>query len=172
MFKRVLIANRGEIAIRIARAAASLGMESVSVYAPADSLALHPRSTTVSRAIGRVGGDPVAAYLDIDALIAVALETACDCVHPGYGFLAENAAFARRCGEAGITFVGPRPQTLELFGDKVRARALARSLGAPVVPGSEGDAPSADEAAVAAEKLGYPVMLKAAAGGGGRGMRR
>src|SRR5215469_13539802 len=97
VFKRVLIANRGEIAIRIARAAASLGIESVSVYAPADALGLHTRVTTETRAIGAAGGDPIAAYLDIEALIAVARETGCDCVHPGYGFLAENPAFARRC---------------------------------------------------------------------------
>ena len=173
MFKRVLIANRGEIAIRIARAAASLGVESVSVYAAADALGMHTRVTTDSRAIGAGGGgDPVKAYLDIDALIAVARETGCDCVHPGYGFLSENAAFARRCLSEGLAFIGPKPETLELFGDKVKARALAQSLGVPVVPGSPEALASADDAAAEAAKLGYPAMLKAAAGGGGRGMRR
>jgi acetyl/propionyl-CoA carboxylase alpha subunit/acetyl-CoA carboxylase carboxyltransferase component len=171
LFQRVLIANRGEIAIRIARAAAGLGVASVSVYAPADAKGLHTRVSDETRPIGQVGGDSVAAYLDIDALIAVALETHCDCVHPGYGFLAENAAFARRCLAEGLTFIGPKPETLELFGDKVRARELARSLDVPTVPGADALA-SAKAAAKAAEAIGYPVMLKAAAGGGGRGMRR
>ena len=170
MFKRVLIANRGEIAIRIARAAQGLGVEQVAVYAPADALALHPRVATTAQAIGAAGGDPVRAYLDIDALIEAARQTGCDCVHPGYGFLSENAAFARRCLAEGLVFIGPRPETLELFGDKTRARALAQSLGVPVIAGSDALA-SADEALATAGALGYPVMLKAAAGGGGRGMR-
>ncbi|MFL5296314.1 MAG: carboxyl transferase domain-containing protein [Phenylobacterium sp.] len=172
MFKRVLIANRGEIAIRIARAAAGLGVESVSVHAPADALGLHTRVSTDTRAIGAPASDPVAAYLDIDALIAVARDAGCDCVHPGYGFLAENAAFARRCMAEGLVFIGPRPEALELFGDKVAARALAQSLGIPTVPGSEGALASAKAAVKTAEAIGYPVMLKAAAGGGGRGMRQ
>jgi acetyl/propionyl-CoA carboxylase alpha subunit/acetyl-CoA carboxylase carboxyltransferase component len=172
MFKRVLIANRGEIAIRIARAAAGLGVESVSIYAPADALSLHTRATTEARAIGEAGGDPVRAYLDIDAIIAAAKETSCDCVHPGYGFLAENGAFARRCAAEGLMFIGPKPETLDLFGDKVKARGLAGSLGVPVVPGSPEALADAKAARGAADALGYPVMLKAAAGGGGRGMRR
>jgi len=171
VFKRVLIANRGEIAIRIARAAAGLGVESVSVFAPADALGLHTRASTETRAIGASGGDPVAAYLDVDALIATARETGCDCVHPGYGFLSENAAFARACAAAGLAFIGPKPETLELFGDKVAARAIARSLEIPTVPGSAALA-SGKDAAKAAQAIGYPVMLKATAGGGGRGMRR
>jgi acetyl/propionyl-CoA carboxylase alpha subunit/acetyl-CoA carboxylase carboxyltransferase component len=172
VFKRVLIANRGEIAIRIARAAASLGVESVSVYAAADALALHSRMTTESRQIGAAGDDPVKAYLDIDALIEAARATGCDAVHPGYGFLSENAAFARRCVAEGLAFIGPKPETLELFGDKVKARALAASLEIPVVPGSPDAVGDADAAAAIAGTLSYPVMLKAAAGGGGRGMRR
>jgi acetyl/propionyl-CoA carboxylase alpha subunit/acetyl-CoA carboxylase carboxyltransferase component len=171
VFKRVLIANRGEIAIRIARAADALGVESVSVYAPADALGLHTRVTTESREIG-AGVDPVKAYLDIEALIGVAKATGCDCVHPGYGFLSENATFARRCLEEGLVFIGPRAETLALFGDKVRAKALAKANGVPIVPGSHAALTSADEAVAVAEKLGYPVMLKASAGGGGRGMRR
>lgn len=179
---RVLISNRGEIAIRIAKAAAGLGMESVGVFAPVDALSLHTRFTTLSHPIGdnvvdrippngEAPGDAVAAYLDAEALVEVATHSGCDCVHPGYGFLAESAAFAEMCASAGLTFVGPSPQTLSLFGDKVRARHLAQSLGIPVVPGSPTALPSAAEAAEQAAEIGYPVMLKASAGGGGRGMR-
>src|SRR5215208_312726 len=172
--KRVLIANRGEIAIRIAKAATALGMESVGVYAPVDALALHTRFTSRALAIGGTGGesgDPVAAYLDAGALIRAAKEDDCDCVHPGYGFLAENAAFAEQCAAAGLVFVGPSPSVLALFGDKVRARSFALSLGVPIVPGSAAPLASPDEALAVARDLGYPVMLKASAGGGGRGMR-
>ncbi len=174
MFKRVLIANRGEIAIRVARAASALGVESVSVYAPADALSLHTRVTTESRALGTSkapSDDPVRAYLDIEALIETARASRCDSVHPGYGFLSENTAFAKRCLEEGIVFIGPRPETLALFGDKTKARKLARSLGIPIIPGSPQAVEGAEEAMAVAEELGYPVMLKAAAGGGGRGMR-
>src|SRR5580765_1015137 len=136
MFRRVLIANRGEIAIRIARAATSLGMESVSVYAAVDVLSLHTRVSTKSVAIGKASEPPVQSYLDIEALIAAAKSTGCDCVHPGYGFLSEKALFAQRCKEEGLAFVGPTPETLALFGDKTRARTLAHSLGIPIVPGS------------------------------------
>ena len=170
--QRVLISNRGEIAIRIARAAAALGMESVGVYAPADALSLHTRTSTRAEEIGNgAARDPVAAYLDAEAQVAIAKQTGCDCVHPGYGFLAENAPFAELCADAGLTFVGPPPAVLALFGDKVRARQLARAEGIAVVPGSDGAVASVAEASTAAEALGYPVMLKAAAGGGGRGMR-
>ncbi len=168
VFKRVLIANRGEIAIRIARAAAALGVESVAVYAAVDALSLHTRVATASHPLA---GDGVRAYLDVDAIVAAALATGCDCVHPGYGFLAENAAFADACKAAGIAFIGPTPDAIDLFGDKLKARALAQSLGIPVVPGSTASLRSADEAIAVARDLGYPVMLKAAAGGGGRGMR-
>ncbi len=168
MFKRVLISNRGEIAIRIARAAAALGVESVAVYAPVDALSLHTRAATSSH---ELGADGVAAYLDVDAIVAAAKANGCDCVHPGYGFLAENAAFAAACAAAGTVFIGPKPDTVALFGDKLKARSLAQSLGIPVVPGSVAPLRSADEAVAVARDLGYPVMLKAAAGGGGRGMR-
>ncbi|HZO80913.1 MAG TPA: carboxyl transferase domain-containing protein [Candidatus Binataceae bacterium] len=173
MFKRVLIANRGEIAIRVARAAAALGMESVSVYAPADALSLHTRVTTESRPLGSrtPSNDPVRAYLDAEALIEAAQAARCDCIHPGYGLLSENSGFAERCLREGIAFVGPRPETLSLFGDKIRARELARSLGVPIVPGSQRAATNVEEAMAVAEEIGYPVMLKAAAGGGGRGIR-
>jgi acetyl/propionyl-CoA carboxylase alpha subunit/acetyl-CoA carboxylase carboxyltransferase component len=173
-----LIANRGEIAIRIAEAAAGLGLETVAVYAPVDALSLHTRVATEARPLGAGGGavngappDPVAAYLDAAGLLQVARDTGCDCVHPGYGFLSESAAFAERCGSEGLTFIGPRPAALRLFGDKTAARQLAQSIGIPVVAGSAEKLASAEDAAAVADKLGYPVMLKAAAGGGGRGIR-
>ncbi len=169
--KRVLIANRGEIAIRIAKAASALGMESVGVFAAADALSLHTRFTSTAVELPTPGSDPVGAYLDIDALVRAARESGCDCVHPGYGFLAENARFAEACADAGLTFVGPPPAALALFGDKLRARALAKSLGIPIVPGSAASLTSVAEAAGVARELGYPVLLKASAGGGGRGLR-
>ncbi len=170
MFKRVLIANRGEIAIRIARAASSLGVDSVAVFTPADSLSLHTRFVGKAQQIG-VGGDPVRGYLDIDAVIAAARDSGSDCVHPGYGFLSENAAFAERCQAAGLRFIGPAAATLRLFGDKVEARAFAKAQGIPVVPGAPAALASSAEAKALAKSVGYPVMLKASAGGGGRGMR-
>ena len=172
LHNRVLIGNRGEIAIRIAKAAAALGVESVAVHAPVDALSLHTRFTTESRQIGSEVGDPVAAYLDAHELIAAAKSSGCDCVHPGYGFLSENAEFAELCAAEGITFIGPSPAALSLFGDKIRARALAQSLGIPVVSGTTRPLTSADDAGELAADIGYPVMLKASAGGGGRGMRR
>ena len=168
-FTRVLIANRGEIAIRIAKAADALGIETVAVHAPVDERSLH--LVAADQVAPLPGGDPLAAYLDIDALLRIATEHGCDCVHPGYGFLAENASFAAGCAEAGLTFVGPAADTLELFGDKVRARALAASIEVPVAGGSPEAVADAAAAADAAAEVGLPVMLKAAAGGGGRGMR-
>ncbi len=174
MFKRVLIANRGEIAIRIARAAASLGVESVAVFADTDRLALHTKLATSAREIGVASAtrlDPVRAYLDIEAIISAAIASGADCVHPGYGFLSENAQFAQRCASAGLKFIGPAPSALTLFGDKLEARQFAQSLGVPVVPGAATTLISIEAAEKVAHALGYPVMLKAAAGGGGRGMR-
>ena len=171
MHKRVLIANRGEIAIRIAKAASALGMESVGVYAPADSLSLHTRFTTEARRIGHDDGDPLSAYLDAQSLVDTAVESGCDCVHPGYGFLSENAHLAQLCADAGLQFIGPSSEVLALFGDKVRARELARTAGIPVISGSEEPLATPKAAFRLARKLGYPVMLKACAGGGGRGMR-
>ena len=170
-FKRVLIANRGEIAIRIARAATAVGIESVAVYAPVDRWSLHTRFASDARELHSGNDDPVKAYLDAGALIERALETGCDCVHPGYGFLAENAPFAELCKAQGIAFIGPPPEALALFGEKLQARALAASLDIPVVPGGTASPTSWHDATEAAEEIGYPVMLKAAAGGGGRGMR-
>ena len=171
MHKRVLIANRGEIAIRVAKAASALGMESVGVYAPADSLSLHTRFTTEAHRIGHDDGDPLSAYLDAEALVDAAVESGCDCVHPGYGFLSENARMAKLTADAGLKFVGPPPEVLALFGDKVRARELARAEGIPVIAGSDTPLATAKAATELAQSLGYPVMLKACAGGGGRGMR-
>ncbi len=164
MFQRVLIANRGEIAIRVARAAQGLGVEAVAVYAKADAAGLHVRVADQGR---ELPGDAVAAYLDIDALIAAAKASGCDCVHPGYGFLAESAAFAAACAKAKLKFIGPSPETLTLFGDKTKARELAKSLGVPTVPGSEGALADADAAAKVAEALGYPGDAE----GGGRRRR-
>ena len=167
--KKVLIANRGEIAIRIARSAAMMDISTVAVYPEDDSLSLHTRRTDEAC---KIEGRGVAAYLNASGLVAAALECDCDAVHPGYGFLAENAAFARACENAGLAFIGPTPETLDLFGYKVAARAFAVSNGVPVVPGTSGSTDLAS-AKRFMEDLGEDaaVMVKAIAGGGGRGMR-
>ncbi|HZZ34972.1 MAG TPA: carboxyl transferase domain-containing protein, partial [Caulobacteraceae bacterium] len=168
--KSLLIANRGEIAIRIARTAAELGLTTVAIYAEDDAASLHVRKT--DRAVALKGVGP-AAYLDAGQIIAAAADAGCDAVHPGYGFLSENPAFAEACAQAGLTFVGPSPETLDLFGDKAKALALAESLDIPVLAGTR-RATSLEEAASFLDDLGEGgvVMLKALAGGGGRGMRR
>src|SRR2546422_459020 len=168
-FARLLIANRGEIAIRIARTAADLGIETVGVFAEDDATSLHRRHVDTARALR---GSGPRAYLDIEQLLAVARDAACDAVHPGYGFLSEQATFARRCAEAGFVFVGPRPETLELLGDKVAACALAERWGVEVPRGTKA-AVNLDEARafLAALAPGTAVMVKAVAGGGGRGLR-
>ncbi len=165
-FPALLIANRGEIAIRIAQACADLGIRSVAIYAEDDSACLHTRKA--DQAVALVGRG-VAAYLDMDQLIAIAREQGCTAIHPGYGFLAENAEFARRCQAAGLTFVGPTPETLQLFGDKAAARALAERCDVPLVPGIN-QAVTLEQATAFLAEHGS-VMLKALAGGGGRGMR-
>ena len=162
----LLIANRGEIAIRIARAAAERGLRTVAVYSEDDARSLHTRRADQARLLR---GSGAAAYLDIGQLVATAREAGCDAIHPGYGFQAENPDFAIACAEAGIRFVGPRPDVLAVFGDKARARALARSCGIPVLPGSEG--PAELDQALAFQRRHGAVMIKAIAGGGGRGMR-
>ncbi|WP_132655418.1 carboxyl transferase domain-containing protein [Pseudomonas aeruginosa] len=168
-FNALLIANRGEIAIRIARACADLGIRSVAVFAEDDAASLHVRKADVALPLA---GRGVAAYLDMDRLVALALEQGCEAIHPGYGFLAENGEFARRCQRAGIHFVGPQAEVLDLFGDKAAARALAERLEVPLVAGIN-RAVSVEEAEAFLEGLGdgSAVMLKALAGGGGRGMR-
>ncbi len=167
--KRVLVANRGEIAVRVIRACRSLGLETVAVYSEADRGALH--TALADRAVCIGPPRATASYLHVPSLLAAAQGTGADAVHPGYGFLAENAAFARACEEAGLVFVGPPPDAIALMGDKVRARELAAEIGVPVIPGSRGALGSPDEAADAGRRFGYPLLLKAAAGGGGRGMR-
>src|SRR5215472_13750346 len=167
--KKLLIANRGEIAIRIARTAAEMGLTTLAVYAEDDALSLHTRHADEALALKGAGA---AAYLDIDQMVGAARAAGCDAVHPGYGFLSENAAFARACAAAGVTFVGPAPDTLALFGDKTAALDLASDLDIPVLPGTR-EATSLAEAAAFLASLGEggAVMLKALAGGGGRGMR-
>ncbi|HPA89158.1 MAG TPA: carboxyl transferase domain-containing protein [Quisquiliibacterium sp.] len=166
----ILIANRGEIAVRIARAATELGLRSVAVFSDDDAHALHRRVADADHPLGLAGA---AAYLDIDRILAAAREHACRAVHPGYGFLSENADFARRCAQAGLVFIGPSPEVLDLFGDKVRARDVARAHDVPVAAGTAGPV-TLDEARAFMDGLGEgaAVMIKAVAGGGGRGMRR
>jgi acetyl-CoA carboxylase, biotin carboxylase subunit len=168
MFGRVLVANRGEIAVRVIRALHELGLEAVAVYSTADEGALHVR--LADRAV-RIGPPPASeSYLRIPAIVAAATTTGCDAVHPGYGFLAENDDFVRACDDNDLVFIGPPADVMAAMGDKARAKAEMRAAGVPLVPGTEGTATLA-EARAAADELGYPVLLKAAAGGGGRGMR-
>jgi len=167
---KLLAANRSEIAIRIFRAANELGLRTVGVYSKEDRLGLHRFKADEAYLIG-AGKGPVEAYLDIPGIIAVAEKTGVDAIHPGYGFLAENPALARACKKAGIAFVGPTPELLELLGDKTAARRLAVSAGVPVLPGTEKPVKSIAEARSIAKEIGYPVIVKAAMGGGGRGMR-
>jgi acetyl-CoA carboxylase biotin carboxylase subunit len=166
--KKVLIANRGEIALRVIRACREIGLETVAVHSEADARALHVRFADEAVCIG-----PAAAaqsYLNIPAILAAAEVTGADAIHPGYGFLSENARFAELCGKAGITFVGPTPEAMRAWGDKVTARTNAERFGLPLLPGSKVLA-SAEEAVAEAERIGFPVILKASGGGGGRGMR-
>jgi acetyl-CoA carboxylase, biotin carboxylase subunit len=168
VFRRVLIANRGEVAVRIVRACHELGIEAVAVYSTADRDSLHVRLADDAVQVG----PPSAAqsYLNIPSLVAAATTTGCEAVHPGWGFLAENAEFAAACEDNDLTFVGPRPESIDVMGDKVQAKEAAAAAGLPLVPGSSGTA-TFDEARALAADLGFPLLLKAAAGGGGRGMR-
>jgi pyruvate carboxylase len=168
--RKLLAANRSEIAIRIFRAANELGLRTVAIYSQEDRLALHRFKADEAYQVG-IGKGPVEAYLDIAGIIAVAKEHEVDAIHPGYGFLSENPALARACEKAGIAFVGPTPELLELLGDKTAARRLAASAGVPVLPGTENPVTSPEEAHRIAQEIGFPVIVKAAMGGGGRGMR-
>jgi len=169
LFKRILIANRGECAIRVIRACSELGIESVAIYSEPDSHALHVKKA--DKAI-LIGPDPVKSYLNIHRIVDIAVKAKCDAVHPGYGFLSENPDFARAVGEAGITYIGPSPDAIQNMGSKTAARTAMLAAGIPCIPGTEKSLESADEALQVAREMGYPVMLKAAAGGGGRGIRR
>ena len=169
MIKKLLIANRGEIAVRIIRACKELGIKAVAVYSSADRENLHVRLADEAYCIGPASS--AKSYLNADALITVALRTGCDAIHPGVGFLSENAAFARETEKAGLLWIGPKPKTIELLGDKVTARATAIKHGLPVTPGSDGAVETPEAAEKIAEKCGYPVIIKAASGGGGKGMR-
>ncbi len=170
MFRRILVANRGEVAARVLRTCRGLGIEVVAVASSADRDLgwLEGADEVVT-----IGAGPAArSYLDVDALLEAAVSTGATAVHPGWGFLAENAAFATRCEAAGLTFIGPPPWVTARMGDKIAARASASALGLPVIPGSDGALADVEQARRVAEAIGYPVLLKAAAGGGGRGMRR
>lgn len=170
MLKRVLIANRGEIALRILRSCREAGIETVAVYSQADREALHVQMATQAVCIGPARAAD--SYLNQTALLTAAQATGCDGVHPGYGFLSENADFADACAQAGLTFIGPSGAVIRRAGAKSAARTIMREAGVPVSPGSDGPVRSEAEALAAAERVGYPVMLKASAGGGGRGIRR
>ena len=169
MLKKVLVANRGEIAIRAFRAAYELGIRTVAVYTPEDRDSLHRQKADEAYGIGEAG-HPVRAYLDVETLVHKALEVGADSIYPGYGFLSESAKLASACEEAGLTFVGPPSEVLSLTGDKIKAREAAESAGIPITQAS-GLVSDPDEASGAAEKVGYPLFVKAAGGGGGRGMR-
>jgi acetyl-CoA/propionyl-CoA carboxylase biotin carboxyl carrier protein len=169
VFQKVLIANRGEIAIRVCRTLRELGLKSVAVYSDADRGALHLSFADEAYAIGGQGA--AESYLDVATLLDVARRAGVDAVHPGYGFLAENAAFARAVEQAGLVWIGPPPEAIELMGTKTTARALMRQAGVPIIPGTTKPVSSADEVRAVADELGYPVLVKAAAGGGGKGMK-
>ncbi len=169
MFKKVLIANRGEIALRVIRACRELGIATVAVHSTADANALHVRFADESVCIGPPPSKE--SYLNVPALLSAAEITRADAIHPGYGFLSENAEFAEVCQKCQITFIGPKPEHIRLMGNKVRARDAAKAAGLPLLPGSPGVLKSAAEAEELAKEIGFPVILKAAAGGGGRGMK-
>ena len=169
MFKKILIANRGEIAVRVIRACAEMGIATVAVYSEADRGALHVRMADEAVFIGP--SPSVESYLVIEKLVRAAQSTKADAVHPGYGFLAENAAFAQACADAGLTFIGPTPKAIALMGSKVESRRAASRFGVPMVPGTVDPVESPEEAHRIAASVGYPIMIKASAGGGGKGMR-
>ena len=170
MFRRILVANRGEIAVRIIRACREMNIETVAVYSAADADALHVQLATRAVCIGPAKASQ--SYLNEAAVLSAAVESGCEAVHPGYGFLAENAEFARLVARCGLVFIGPGADVISRMGNKAAARALMIGAGVPVVPGSDGPVANADAAKQAAAAIGYPVLLKASAGGGGRGMRR
>lgn len=169
-FKRILVANRGEIAVRILRAASELGLRTIAIYTYEDRYSLHRYKADESYQIGP-DDEPLRPYIDIKAIIKLATDEGVDAIHPGYGFLSENVDFARACREAGIAFVGPKPESMDQLGDKVAAKDLARRVGVPLIKDSDKDISDPEVAAAEAKEIGYPVIIKAASGGGGRGMR-
>jgi acetyl-CoA carboxylase biotin carboxylase subunit len=169
MFKRILIANRGEIAIRVARACRELGIAAVGVFSSVDRQSQHLRFMDDAVLIGEA--PPQQSYLNINRIVDAARSTGCDAIHPGYGFLAENAGFARSCEDAGIVFIGPRSDALSLVGDKIASRNTAKKVKVPIIPGMEGRPGTLDDFRAMADSIGYPVILKASLGGGGKGMR-
>ena len=169
VFKKILVANRGEIAVRIVRACSEMGIKSVAIYADADRHALHVKKADEAY---NLGADPVAGYLNAHNIVNIAVAAGCDALHPGYGFLSENPELAEICARRGIKFIGPNASVIRQMGDKIEARKAMTGAGIPCTPGSEGNLADLDEAIALAKKIGYPVMLKATNGGGGRGIRR
>lgn len=170
MFKSILIANRGEIAVRIIRACREIGIRSVAVYSTADRSSLHAQIADEAVCIGPPATKD--SYLNMNAIIQAAINTGCDAIHPGFGFLSENAEFARLCEQHGLIFIGPSYHSIEMLGDKAAAKETMKAAGVPVIPGSDGAVSPVEEAMMIASKAGYPVLVKASAGGGGRGIRR
>ena len=170
MFKSILIANRGEIAARSIRACREIGIRSVAVYSTADRSSLHAQIADEAVCIGPPATKD--SYLNMNAIIQAAINTGCDAIHPGFGFLSENAEFARSCEQHGLIFIGPSYHSIEMLGDKAAAKETMKAAGVPVIPGSDGAVSSVEEAMMIASKAGYPVLVKASAGGGGRGIRR
>lgn len=170
MFKKVLVANRGEIAVRIIRSLKEMGIKTVAIYSTADRNSLHVQLADEAVCVG--GNQPAQSYLNIKNILAAAVGTGAEAVHPGYGFLSESAEFAKMCTDCGLTFIGPKAETIDQMGNKEHARQLMIAHNVPVTPGSTGFIKSADEAKEIAQKIGYPILLKAAAGGGGKGIRQ
>src|SRR6202022_4209786 len=168
-FKKILIANRGEIAVRVISACKELGIQTVAVYSEADRYSSHVRFADQAICIGPAKS--ARSYLDIPSIISAAEIANVNAIHPGYGFLSENAGFAQVCETSGIAFIGPKPDVIRMMGVKEQARAFMREMGVPVLPGSTGVLQSPEEALELADQIGYPVIIKASAGGGGRGMR-
>jgi len=168
MFKKILVANRGEIAMRIIRACRELDIATVAIFSEGDSTGIYVKKADEAY---EVGPGPVKGFLDGQQIVDLALRVGSDAIHPGYGFLSENAEFASLCQRSGITFIGPSPEAITLMGSKVKARELAKKVGVPVVPGTESGISTVKEALAFVKQAGYPVMIKASAGGGGRGLR-
>ena len=167
MFQKVLVANRGEIAVRVIRTLRDMGIRSVAIYSDADRTAMHVRLADEAYPVGEAPSER--SYLNIEAILEVCKASGAEAVHPGYGFLSENAAFAKACADAGLVFIGPSPEVIRTMGSKTEAREEMKRVGVPVVPGAHIN--SEDELQTAAQKLGFPVLIKAVAGGGGKGMR-